>query len=344
MIPTKLTVHHTDGNLTLDQINTIHKNRGFPRSSSGYYVGYHKLIFKDGSVVITRKDTEVGAHVKNKNNGNVGVCLVGRFNTEEPTQAQLQTLETQIKNYKLPVYYHRDQRPTECPGDNLVTKLMYTFKVDAINVPGTFIDELKVSVQKYSRDKVKLEVEPLFLPPITAPSGLLLTQDQALQIIAQSGANETPLIFYTTDTPNIYASTSWDISLERPFIIADKRADVFGITFEISHAIQKYYNHNRGNLPAVQIDDIFTPDEAYLYKKFDSVTPYLPLLTPVAAGTQPMSEQEVKLRYLVAFNRLPSDAIDGNWRSWIGKPSIRFDRTILKERAKFLTEQAQQNP
>ena len=92
-------------------------------------VAYHFLIGSDGVIYEGREINVRGAHVQGFNTGSVGVVLLGNFNDEEPTDAQLDSLQALIDylRYTYEIRYltgHRDyphQSPdgTECPGANL---------------------------------------------------------------------------------------------------------------------------------------------------------------------------------------------------------------------------------
>jgi len=60
-----------DRTLTQDDLETLHRRRGFNGT------GYHYYIRKDGRVVLTRPLERVGAHTKGWNAHSVGVCYEG---------------------------------------------------------------------------------------------------------------------------------------------------------------------------------------------------------------------------------------------------------------------------
>jgi hypothetical protein len=106
------------------EIQALHMDR------RGYAdIAYHFLIDPDG-VIYEGRDIHIrGAHVQGYNTGSVGVVLLGNFNAEPPTSAQIESL-TGLVDYLRYTYGirflagHKDypgQSPdgTECPGDNL---------------------------------------------------------------------------------------------------------------------------------------------------------------------------------------------------------------------------------
>lgn len=104
-------------------INEWHKARAFPLSSLGYYVGYHYVIEKDGSVIQARKDAEIGAHDTGENMDSIGICLVGDFTNSRPTLAQEKSFASLLRKLMLTynisvnsIEPHRRDDTTECPG------------------------------------------------------------------------------------------------------------------------------------------------------------------------------------------------------------------------------------
>lgn len=101
---------------TETSINRNHKDRGFPKSSLGFYVGYHYMIFGSGELRQYRQENEQGAHTKEQgmNFKSLGICLIGDFDKEEPSKEQIETLTqlltAKIKTYNIPlinIYPHR---------------------------------------------------------------------------------------------------------------------------------------------------------------------------------------------------------------------------------------------
>ena len=91
-------------------------------------IGYHYAIDRGGRVWACRPVTWQGAHVKDRNEGNIGILVLGNFEIERPTSAQLSALAMHLKTlsvaYRVPVsriYTHREWpgAATQCPGRNL---------------------------------------------------------------------------------------------------------------------------------------------------------------------------------------------------------------------------------
>jgi N-acetyl-anhydromuramyl-L-alanine amidase AmpD len=134
---THIVVHHSvtpnqDWYKVSKSINASHRERGFPVSSLGYYIGYHAIIDPDGYILQTRDYDEIGAHagVGDWNKKSIGVCLIGNFEEKEPTNKQLHSLaafiERQAKAYNIPrsnIKYHGELKKTACCGSKLIKKL-----------------------------------------------------------------------------------------------------------------------------------------------------------------------------------------------------------------------------
>jgi len=60
---------------TVEDIDRWHKARGF--NCQGIHIGYHYVIYLDGSIHQGRPEWMVGAHVKNHNQHSIGICYIG---------------------------------------------------------------------------------------------------------------------------------------------------------------------------------------------------------------------------------------------------------------------------
>lgn len=128
-IPKKIIVHHSADVSADDQlmkINEYHKQREFPESELGYFVGYHYVINKAGRLTQTRNDWEEGAHCRGLNFSSIGICLEGNFDIELPTEEQENTLgELLLRLCGLhnldvtDIYPHRAFSVTNCYGKKL---------------------------------------------------------------------------------------------------------------------------------------------------------------------------------------------------------------------------------
>jgi N-acetyl-anhydromuramyl-L-alanine amidase AmpD len=106
------------------EIQNLHMDRrGFAD------VAYHFLIDTEGIIYEGRELNIRGAHVQGFNTGSVGIVLLGNFNDEQPSEAQISSLRSLVHylHYAYEIRYlaghkdYPDQSPdgTECPGDHL---------------------------------------------------------------------------------------------------------------------------------------------------------------------------------------------------------------------------------
>ncbi len=124
--PYKIIWHHSadaSPELQLGKIDLEHKSRGYPKSSLGFFVGYHYLIEHDGKLVQCRKETEIGTHAKPENIHSIGICLTGNFSFYLPTEKQKETAGKLVKEilerweiHIARIIPHRKVSATECPG------------------------------------------------------------------------------------------------------------------------------------------------------------------------------------------------------------------------------------
>lgn len=127
--PAKIIVHHSATDIPTPQFNAInkwHRDRAFPKSRLGFFVGYHFVIEKDGTVVQAREGDEEGAHTVGQNFSSIGICLVGNFSVSNPTEKQINALgallSRLVATYSLDAYDivpHRTYKQTECYGARL---------------------------------------------------------------------------------------------------------------------------------------------------------------------------------------------------------------------------------
>lgn len=121
--PTRITIHCSDTpdgkRVTVDEIRKWHLARGWSD------IGYHFVVYPDGTIASGRPADKQGAHVEGENAGNLGVCLNGRSKyTAEQFDALRVLLERLCDQYEIgtnEIYGHcefesaRRQGKT-CPG------------------------------------------------------------------------------------------------------------------------------------------------------------------------------------------------------------------------------------
>ncbi|MAE67515.1 MAG: hypothetical protein CMJ18_24920 [Phycisphaeraceae bacterium] len=114
-------VHFSDRQSTARRLESIRKSH-LKRMGAGD-IGYHYVIDRAGRIWQGRPLRYQGAHVKNSNEHNVGIMVLGNFNRQEPTAAQYASLQRKIKElmrrYNLSagaIHTHQELGPTTCPG------------------------------------------------------------------------------------------------------------------------------------------------------------------------------------------------------------------------------------
>jgi N-acetyl-anhydromuramyl-L-alanine amidase AmpD len=117
-----IVVHHTASNpdITVEDIHQMHLRNGWTG------IGYHLVIYPDGSVHQGRPIEMLGAHCQGYNNRSIGINLTGNFEEIQPTQAQVDALVLLLadlmRQYNIPpeqVTGHNVWNATACPGANL---------------------------------------------------------------------------------------------------------------------------------------------------------------------------------------------------------------------------------
>lgn len=109
-----------DRNYTVEEIDRWHKNRGWKG------IGYHYVIYLDGSIHKGRDIEKVGAHCTNHNKNSIGVCYIGGCDkdmkpkdtrTQEQKDALIEILTRLKKRYPdANIYGHRDFANKACPS------------------------------------------------------------------------------------------------------------------------------------------------------------------------------------------------------------------------------------
>jgi len=142
--PKYLIIHHSASasNTTVEDIRKWHKDKGWSD------IGYHKIIYQDGSIHQGREDTVIGAQAFGANSVSLGICCIGNFEINEVPNpiinSLIQVLATLCKRHNIPVkniighyqvstMFNSPAGSSGCPGKNMIKK----------------IDEIKKRVQEY---------------------------------------------------------------------------------------------------------------------------------------------------------------------------------------------------
>lgn len=82
-------------------------------------IGYHWLVYRDGSVHAGRPEQLQGAHAKGRNARSIGICLIGRDDFTAAQLAALTRLVSEIRG-RYPGAKRIERHHEECPGRGLV--------------------------------------------------------------------------------------------------------------------------------------------------------------------------------------------------------------------------------
>ncbi|MBI5882813.1 MAG: N-acetylmuramoyl-L-alanine amidase [Elusimicrobia bacterium] len=147
--PSRITIHNTAG----AQPETLEDARSEMRLIQRYHqagrgwndIGYHFLIDGAGRLFQGRPENVVGAHVLSHNTGNIGISFMGNYHppiNDQPSPAQLKAAVELIRwldeAYGIApetLVGHRDLGKTDCPGDNIYSRLPDLRKAAAEPVP-----------------------------------------------------------------------------------------------------------------------------------------------------------------------------------------------------------------
>lgn len=113
---------------TVADINRWHKQRGWRG------IGYHYVVYRDGSVHPGRPVEQIGAHTSGHNANSIGVCYVGGLATDGKTpkdtrtpaqRAALRNLVEQLRTEypNVTIHGHREFAAKACPCFDVKTNL-----------------------------------------------------------------------------------------------------------------------------------------------------------------------------------------------------------------------------
>jgi hypothetical protein len=127
----RITIHH-DGMppVSLKSKNDVaHRLEVIRRSHTGKGwadIGYHYAVDPQGRIWECRPVQYQGAHVKDHNERNLGILVLGNFEEQTPTSAALSALDgfvaDRMQAMRVPisrVLTHQEISPTACPGRHL---------------------------------------------------------------------------------------------------------------------------------------------------------------------------------------------------------------------------------
>lgn len=106
---------------TVDDIRSWHKQRGFSD------IGYHFVVYRDGTIMFGRPIGQIGAHVEGHNTGTIGACYIGGLTadgkkpkdtrTPEQRASMLWLTEQLVKKFPITlVSGHNQYAAKACPS------------------------------------------------------------------------------------------------------------------------------------------------------------------------------------------------------------------------------------
>jgi hypothetical protein len=107
---------------TVEDIDDWHQDRGFLRSPDAQkdfnhtlgHIGYHFVIYVDGTIHTGRGVNEVGAHAEGYNKNSIGICLIGKDKFTVPQWDSLKRILEANKinpNFDVPAYLANGYSP-----------------------------------------------------------------------------------------------------------------------------------------------------------------------------------------------------------------------------------------
>lgn len=106
---------------TVQNIDRWHRQRGFR------CIGYHFVVYLDGTVHTGRPIAEIGAHCQGQNTTSIGICYIGgvaadgKTPKDTRTEAQKSALVTLVANLKkqypnATIHGHNEYAAKACPS------------------------------------------------------------------------------------------------------------------------------------------------------------------------------------------------------------------------------------
>lgn len=141
---TRITVHHdgmppvslrakNDVARRLELIRSVHITNKDSNGENWADIGYHYIIDPQGRIWEGRPVRYQGAHVKQNNEHNLGIMVLGNFDEQRPTSEAVAALDRFLADrmhaYRVPVnriYTHQEINATACPGTNLQSYMVAT--------------------------------------------------------------------------------------------------------------------------------------------------------------------------------------------------------------------------
>lgn len=112
---------------TVSQIREWHLARGFKD------IGYHYVIYRDGSINVGRQENVIGAHCTGHNSKSIGICYIGGMDstnkkakdtrTDKQKESLIKLLKQLKSKYpKATIHGHREFANKDCPSFDAKTE------------------------------------------------------------------------------------------------------------------------------------------------------------------------------------------------------------------------------
>jgi uncharacterized protein YgiM (DUF1202 family) len=138
--PNKAILHHssTKDNVVLSSFDAI---KNYHIHTKGWNdIGYHFVLeYVKGKIVVRpgRALTTVGAHTQGQNETSVGICIVGDFDKDTPTEEMYKEVAKLCKSLGMKVIEPHNKYATykSCPGKNFNMNKVIEYTKDPITPP-----------------------------------------------------------------------------------------------------------------------------------------------------------------------------------------------------------------
>ena len=98
---------------TVQDIDRWHKDRGWKG------IGYHWVIYRDGSIHAGRPESEIGAHVEGYNAHSIGICYIGGCAATKNAKGKYPSKDTRTPEQKAAMRQLVDKLLQKYPGSRV---------------------------------------------------------------------------------------------------------------------------------------------------------------------------------------------------------------------------------
>jgi hypothetical protein len=127
----QIVVHHTAGpeTQTPKEVALYHTSANHICSDGCPGIAYHYMIKPNGTIYQVNELESISYHVKNNNTASIGVCFIGNYEVNEPTEEMIESFHKlkrvveQKLGREIPIRQHKEFKATACPGRYLSARL-----------------------------------------------------------------------------------------------------------------------------------------------------------------------------------------------------------------------------